>query len=509
MVSLKDILVQAKENYPNRTAVITPEKEQINYSKLFDKITSLSQLLSDHNIKASDRIGIYLPKSCDKVVAVLATLHTDAVYVPVDDTAPVSRNAYIFTDCQVAAIFILDNLIDSYKSTFKGVIDTIDIPGLPQLKLLLCTYDSPVVESFPSDLAYLLYTSGSTGNPKGVMITHRNALSFIQWCAETFTFADHEIFSSIAPFHFDLSIFDLYVSLLHGGTLILFDQKTAKNPLLISSLISEYKISVMYSTPSVLKLILQYGKIDRYDHSSLNLVLFAGEVFHIEPLKGLKSAWNQVTFYNLYGPTETNVVTYFRLPEIIPLDQNTPFPIGTSCNHVECRIWEESFKPIEKGQRGELVVKGASVMPGYFKQKEKTAAAFLEDKNGQKWYRTGDIVELDDRLDYIFIGRRDRMVKRRGYRIELGEIEQILNSHPALLEAAVIANGLESGETQINAFVVLNSTSQPIKTFQLKQYCMTHLLRYMLPDHFHFLEAIPKTSTHKVDYQSLQMKTHH
>jgi non-ribosomal peptide synthetase component F len=184
-------------------------------------------------------------------------------------------------------------------------------------------------------------------------------------------------------------------------------------------------------TPSVLRLLVEYGRLERYDWSSLRLVLFAGEAFPIKYLRALKAAWQRPRYFNLYGPTETNVCTYFEVPQEIPASQEGPFPIGLACESDRTKIVDDNGREVQPGEEGELLVAGGSVMIGYWNLREKSEAAFSIDSEGARWYKTGDLVRQQADGNYMFIGRRDRMVKRRGYRVELGEIEAALYRHPA------------------------------------------------------------------------------
>jgi len=353
----------------------------------------------------------------------------------------------------------------------------------------------------PSQLAYILYTSGSTGRPKGVMLSHGNAACFIDWCSDVFTSNEHDRFSSHAPFHFDLSIVDIYVSLKHGATLVLVEEQLGKEPARLAPWIAEKKITVWYSAPSILGLLAQFGKLEQHDYSGLKLVLFAGEVFPLKYLKLLKSLWRHPRYFNLYGPTETNVCTYYQLPRLIPQHQTEPVPIGKACPYCEPLVVDESGSEVAAGVEGELCIAGPSVLQGYWNLPENTVKAFLPGRD-RRWYRTGDIVvELPDG-NYKFLGRRDRMIKKRGYRIELGEIEVALYRHPAIKEAAVLAFPDDDG-VPIKAFTSTRDGSK-LSIIELKKFCSENLPLYMVPDSFRCLDSLPKTSTDKIDYQKLK-----
>jgi non-ribosomal peptide synthetase component F len=300
-------------------------RSRTNQERSATSVAELSDRTSDRlrhlGVGPGDRVGLYLRKSIDSATAIFGILKAGAAYVPVDPDGPPVRHAYIFNDCKVKAIIVdacfHDLLCNELQACGEEMPKLFVLDGcgggsfLDQALQREQARDPaattlPVTTS-PDDLAYILYTSGSTGKPKGVMLTHRNAVSFIDWCSESFAPRPDDRFSSHAPFHFDLSILDLYVPIKHGATLILIGEQAGKDPLRLAPLISQAQISVWYSTPSVLAHgVRQYG----VDYSALRMVFFAGEVFPVKHLRALKSLWPGPRYYNLYGPTETNVCTW-------------------------------------------------------------------------------------------------------------------------------------------------------------------------------------------------------
>jgi amino acid adenylation domain-containing protein len=355
----------------------------------------------------------------------------------------------------------------------------------------------------PDDLAYLLYTSGSTGKPKGVMLSHLAAMSFVDWCSEVFAPTLEDRLSSHAPFHFDLSVHDIYVAIKHGATLVLVGEEIGKDPHRLAPLIAERRISIWYSAPSILSLLAQYGNLSQRDYSALRLVLFAGEVFPVKHLRALQSLLPAPRYFNLYGPTETNVCTFYEIPAQIPEARSEPFPIGRACSHFAIKVVGADGGAVEAGEEGELCASGPGVMHGYWNLPDHTARAFLEDDASPRWYRTGDIVVQEADGNYRYVGRRDRMVKRRGYRVELGEIESGLYRHPSVREAAVIALPDSEAGVKIKAFLSFHEGKRP-SLIELKRFCADHLPSYMSPDVFSVQNLLPKTSTDKVDYQRLK-----
>jgi amino acid adenylation domain-containing protein len=514
--ALHQLFTHAAQLYPEHTAVEEPEQGAITYRTLAVLSDHLRDRLCALGVQAGDRVGIYMRKSIDTIAAIFGILKTGAAYVPVDPGAPAARNAYIMNDCAVKVVVIEERFASKFceelaqlgtQPQFLRLVGTGGGEPLRQaLEQEQARHPAPVVAtalSAPTDLAYILYTSGSTGRPKGVMLSHDNAVSYVDWCSEMFQPQAHDRFSSHAPFHFDLSILDIYVPLKHGATLVLIAEDIGKTPQQLAPLIAEQRISVWYSAPSILSLLTQYGNLEQHDYSALRLVLFAGEVFPVKHLRALQALWPRPRYFNLYGPTETNVCTFYEIPVHIPEERTAPFPIGTTCSHVQTKVMDEHGNEVSPGDEGELCVSGRGVMQGYWNLPEQNSRAFLVDSAGVQWYKTGDIVVAGNDGNYIFLGRRDRMVKRHGYRVELGEIEAGLYRHATIKEAAVIAVPDEASGVKIKAFLSCRDAKRP-SLIELKRFCAEHLPLYMIPDLFSWHEALPKTSTDKIDYQRLK-----
>ncbi len=513
--ALYQFLDDSAEARPQHPAVEEPGTASVSYQELAELSDSLRDRLIHLGVERGDRIGIYMRKSVDAVVAIFGILKTGAAYVPVDPGAPVSRNAFILGDCAVKAVIIESGYVDKFLAAREVGQDIPELfsidsdlgerpikQALEQAQAHDPAPGSATADPRLDDLAYILYTSGSTGKPKGVALSHRAAISFVDWCSDTFTPDSSDRFSSHAPFHFDLSILDIYLPLKHGATVVLVEEGIGKDPLRLAPFISENKITSWYSTPSILTFLAEYGNMTRYDYSHLRRVLFAGEVFPIKHLRRVKELLPEPGFYNLYGPTETNVCTYFEIPAKIPVEQMQPFPIGEACSHYQSLVVDEQGQPVRAGEEGELCVHGDGVMQGYWNLPDRTAAAFLVDSTGKQWYKTGDIVVEEAGGIYTFVGRRDRMVKKRGYRVELGEIEAGIYRHPAVKEVAVIALRDKDDGVVIKAFISHTGEQRP-SLIEMKQFCMQVMPSYMVPDLFAFEASLPKTSTDKINYQEL------
>ena len=513
--TLHALLEESARRVPDKTAVDDPGRASLTYGELDRLSDRLRDRLMHMGVRPGDRVGIYLRKSVDAVASIFGILKCGAAYIPVDPEAPPARCAYILDNCSVSAVVTQRSLESPLGAELLSLgakpprllLD--DQGGDPvSLRTALARKDESATAPERSTihpggdaLAYILYTSGSTGRPKGVMLSHRNAVSFVDWCSSVLAPTEDDVFSSHAPLHFDLSILDVFTSLKHGATLILIGELLGKDPRRLAPLIADLGISVWYSTPSILNLLAQYGRLDRYQYPALRAVLFAGEVFPVTQLRALRAFWPSPRYLNLYGPTETNVCTSFELPPTTPAERTEPYPIGSSCWHVQCRVVDVEGHGVPPGTEGELVVSGDGVMEGYWNLPDQNLRAFLTDADGVRWYRTGDLV-VEDADGYIFHGRRDRMVKRRGYRIELAEIEVALAAHPAAREVAVVALSSPDAGVQIKAYLSLRTDQRP-SLIELKQFCSERLPQYMVPDAFGMVDTLPRTSTDKIDYQAL------
>jgi amino acid adenylation domain-containing protein len=515
--NLVELLENSARRFPDKIAVAMPGGGSISYRELSRLSDRLRDRLHRIGVRHGDRVGFRLHKSIDSVVTLFGVMKAGAAYVPVDADSPAARGAYILNDCQVRAVVTEESLAEALETELRRLGATPHMislrpsaEGLP----IAHTLDMLDVETAPAvatpaisleDIAYILYTSGSTGQPKGVVLTHGNALSFIDWVSDTFQPNFDDVFSSHAPFHFDLSILDIYVPLKHGARLVLINEPLGKDPLKLAAAIGSERISVWYSTPSILSLLADYGKLDRHDCSQLRIVFFAGEVFPIPRFRNLRTFWPKPRFVNLYGPTETNVCTYYEVPAGDSWKAFDTFPIGTICVPNKGRVVDEEGTDVTPGTPGELVVAGPNVMRGYWNLPEHNARAFFHTPDGRQWYRTGDIVVEEAGASYRYLSRRDRMVKRRGYRVELGEIEVALNKHPDVREGAVVAIPDAESGVRIGAFVSC-AEDRRLTIIALKTFCSQNLPPYMIPDTFMVVDAMPRTSTDKIDYQALKAR---
>jgi amino acid adenylation domain-containing protein len=510
---LQQLLTRSAALYPEKVAVWARGRS-LTYRELEERSNQLARLLCDRGVKKGDRVGLFFPKCVESLVCMFGVLKAGGVYVPLDPQAPADRVGYILGNCGIRVLLTnreKRNLLEA------SVVDALDFCLMTDGTgangsghkvvpwALLAEHpesSAPVVTLTETDLAYILYTSGSTGRPKGVMLSHQNALTFVEWCAAKFNIRSEDRLSNHAPLHFDLSVFDVYNAIEAGATLYLVTEDLALFPSTLARFMEDKAITVWYSVPSALTLLLLHGNLDAGKLAQLRTILFAGEVFPMKYLRQLAELLPNVELYNLYGPTETNVCTYYKVDRK-SLGEIEKLPIGVACENTEVfAVNDKDGIVTEPGETGELYVRGPGITNGYWGDREKTQKMVVPNRFQpnfeEKMYRTGDLVSLGKDGNYDFLGRRDSMIKSRGYRIELGEIESALLSHPGVREAAAVAIPDEIVGNRIKAVIAAHA-AQSLQAVELQRYCAARIPKYMIPEHIEFRESLPKTSTGKID----------
>lgn len=524
---LHHALTRSAANHGSREAV-RMESQSLTYTELDRQTNQVARQLLALGVRKGDRVGIYVHKSPASVIAVFGIMKAGAAYVPLDPNAPAKRLAYITRDCDIRVVLTSSAKASALEAfitegtTLKTAVllddpaegSTVQAQGLELVSWSTVATQAPTPPEteamVDADLAYILYTSGSTGVPKGVMIAHRTILTFVRWCIAEFQMTPEDRVTSHAPLHFDLSTFDLYATIHAGGTIILLSETLSALPVKLADVLQSERVTITYMVPSILSLMTMYGKLGGHEFPHLRHVLFAGEVFPIKFLRKLAAALPpKVRYYNLYGPTETNVCTYYEVqPSDLADDRTQPVPIGRACGNMEVFALDEQGAVIrEPGKEGELCARGSCVAQGYWGDLEKSRKSFVQNPLNPLYpdiiYRTGDIVTLaPDLVNWLYVGRRDHMIKSRGYRVELGEIETALYKHDQIKEAAAVAIPDELLGSRIRCFVVLADGSTTAAK-DLEAFCAKSLPKYMVPEKIELIDQLPKTSSGKVDRPKL------
>jgi amino acid adenylation domain-containing protein len=509
--TIHGLLLAAAEAHGQRLAVVDGER-QCTYSELEARSGELARALVAEGVGPGDRVALMLEKSLESIIAVYAILRAGGTYVPLDDQAPVARLAYILRDAGIRVLISDRAQAPRWEAllaagaplatVIAAGIEDVDAPGLAVIAWSRL-HEAPAGElpraTDPDGLAYILYTSGSTGEPKGVMLSHRNGRAFVDWAAAEVGVTPADRLSSHAPLHFDLSTFDLYAAARAGAAVVLVPRASSVFPVTLANWIAEQRISIWYSVPSILTLLVLRGQLESGPLSRLRTIIFAGEVFPTKHLQQLMRLVPQARYLNFFGPTETNVCTWYEVAHGREVEE--PLPIGHPLPGVQASIAGEDGAPVATGEVGELWIGGPTVMHGYWGDPSRTQRA-LRGQGAVRIYRTGDMVRARDGDGaLLFLGRRDAQIKTRGYRVELGEIEAVLNAVDAVIECAVIA---VPDDVITNRLVAIVSSDGSLTAADLSSEMRNRLPAYMIPE-FEFMRTLPKSSTGKVDRRQLLM----
>jgi amino acid adenylation domain-containing protein len=390
----------------------------------------------------------------------------------------------------------------------RGIDATTCDAGFGLDDLVSCPAEPPGQHNTSADIAHILFTSGSTGAPKGVMITHANVIHFVEWAVRHFGLGPQDRVSGHSPLHFDLSTFDVYGALSAGATLYPIPPEANLLPHKLAELIQCEELTQWFSVPSILNHMAKLDVVREGAFPSLRRLLWCGERFPTSGLMYWMRRLPHVEFTNLYGPTETTIASsYYPVPRC-PDDKREEIPIGQGCDGEELLVLDAQLRPLTQGEIGDLYIRGPGLSPGYWRDRERTAASFIPDpfsgKPGDRLYRTGDLARLQDGGSLVLVGRADSQVKSRGYRIELGEIEAALDGIAELQESAVVAVGSDGFEGNVLCCAYVPRAGGEIAPILLRQRLAQVLPPYMLPSRWKRLDRLPLNQNGKTDRPALR-----
>lgn len=466
-MNLYDYFAAACTKFSGRVAV-NDNGITYSYLELFKRVEEIASVISMKAEKIGN-ICIFMNKSFDYVASIFAIYKCGCTFIPVEKGMPFTKIDFILNDSD--SVLVLSDSENNVETTIKWINIKNCSPPFQRTE--------PHMSGKPLDIAYILYTSGTTGNPKGIEITHHAAYSFISWVQKELNISPSDIFSSHAPFSFDLSVLDIYDSLLSGAQLVLMPRGISAFVKSVKKYIINNHISIWYSVPSIIIKLLEHD--DGNTFKGLRLLIYAGESMPWKYINKLNALYPELEIYNFYGPTETNVITYYKIEKSHLYTKE--IPIGKTCPYAKAEVIKKDGTMARIGEIGELCIKSKTLMHGY------RHLPLQEDV-----FNTGDLVKLEDTDRYVFVGRKDNMVKVNGFRIELEEIESALENYPSI-DKAIVTIIKEDGK---NDFLSAYYTAEKnIDSKEIRLYLQTHLQLYKIPERFEKIESIPLNSRGK------------
>ncbi|RDY57585.1 amino acid adenylation domain-containing protein [Flagellimonas nanhaiensis] len=492
-INLIEYFENTVSSFPDKLALVD-NTSQLSFGELKLKAQLIATKISETTEAINSPVAIYLPKTNDAIASFLGTLYSGNCYTPLDPKNPVPRIQAILNASKPSCIITNNAFLPNLE---KCNLD-IDIINLDKLNP-----GEDIDESYKykncidTDPAYILHTSGSTGVPKGVVISHLSIIDYINWVAETFDITEKEKIGNQTPFIFDMSTLDIYLMIFKGATLYIIPEQKFIFPATLLDYINENKINFIFWVPAVLVNIANLRLLDTNKIPTVKKVLFGGEVMPPKHLGyWIKSLEKNIVYGNMYGPTEITGTCVYHIVDD-SFDENESLPIGIPCRNTDVLVLNEKDELCKVGEKGELCVRGSSLALGYWNNFEKTNNVFVQNPLNksvpERIYRTGDIVFLNEKGEYIYIGRKDFQIKLSGYRIDLGEIEHYILSVFDTINAGVF---FDRAKEQI-VLIYESEEEIPVKDFRLK--LSEVLSKHMIPTRYVKMDVLPKSTTGKID----------
>lgn len=493
---------------PDHTALVeaveSAQQPPLTYRELNEQSNQLARCLIGQGIQSGDLVGLYLERSMEVVVSILAILKAGAAYVPLDPMYPDERVAFMIRDAQIG--HIVTGAGRAERLGLGASVQVVDL-DLDAASIRECASGNLGCGSGAHDPAYVIYTSGSTGQPKGVIVTHANVTRLFRSTENWFAFDETDTWTLFHSYSFDFSVWEIWGALLYGGRLVVLPQQLSRSPVDLLELLERNKVTVLNQTPSAFQQLIAADVDAESRHTlALRYVIFGGEALDYERLR----PWfehrgdTSPTLVNMYGITETTVHVTYRPIRLRDLDRSGSL-IGAPLPDLRLYIVDPFGNPSPLGVPGEIWVAGKGVAQGYLRREELTQEKFAVDPffaaGQQRLYRSGDLARFLPDGDIEYLGRIDSQVQIRGFRVELGEIETRLAAHSSVRAAVVVAD--ERGTDSRLLAYCLAATQQPAVAGDLRRFLAASLPEYMIPSHFVFLDAFPLTINGKLDRRSL------
>ncbi len=509
---LNHFLEQSAERFPNKAGLVYKGKN-LTYLEIDKCANRVAVGLKDFGVKRGERVAILLENSIESVVSIFGILKADAVFVVINPSTKKDKLTYILNNCQVKALIAgfdkwelakeLTQETPSVKSVLlAGEVKSeerieekiLDDKRVIDFKELLSSYpdNQPVNKNIDIDLASIVYTSGTTGNPKGVMLSHLNMVSAANSITQYLENTSDDIILNVLPLSFDYGLYQVLMGFKIGGRVIL--EKSFLYPYVVVDLLLREKVTGFPGVPTIFAILLQLEDIKKHDFNSLRYITNTAAALPVSFIKRLRETFPKAKLYSMYGLTECKRVSYLPPEEL----DRRPTSVGKGMPNEEVYIVEDDGQEAKPGEVGELVVRGSNVMLGYWELPEETAKVLKPGKYpGEKVLYTGDLFRMDVEGFLYFVGRKDDIIKCRGEKVSPKEIENVLYNIDGVLEAAVVGVPDEILGQAIKAFVVPKNGAT-LTEKDVLMHCLKNLEDFMIPKYVELVESLPKTESGKI-----------
>ena len=492
MKNILQLLEVSAKRFPEKV-FLQDNNSEITYSDFVQKAKSVASALEEFGTDCLP-VAVYMNKTPDNVVGFFGAVYAGKFYTVIDPEMPKDRMLSIFDTLEPCAVICdrahkanMDEANTSLKTfVYEDIVDTpVDEDFIREVR----------ERSIDTDPLYVLFTSGSTGVPKGTVLNHRSVLAYSEWVCDTFDINESTVYGNQTPFYFSMSVLDLFSTVRAGATLDIIPKVYFTFPVKLAEYVNNKKINTIYWVPSALCVVANLKLLDYVKLENVKKILFAGEVMPTKQLNyWIAHMPDDVYFANLYGPTEvTDICTYYEVDRKFADDES--LPIGKHCNNCGVFLLKDDNTEAKNGEVGELCVRGSFLASGYYNNPKKTAEVFVQNPLNTHYpeliYKTGDLVKVNERGEYIYIGRKDFQIKHMGYRIELGEIETAISAVDKL-NACVCVFDMKADK------IVLIYEGR-VKDTDILEGIKDKLPHYMYPDVYVKVKSMPHNANGKID----------
>lgn len=491
-------LEESEKKYPNKMAFAEINQE-VTYQEFTTKAKKIGSNMSSKIGQVKKPVVIFIDKTIHCLETMMGVIYSGNFYTIMDINSPEDRiNTIMNTLEPIAVITDEKNLVKAqHINSFKTILV---YEEMIQSLVLEEVLNKIRIQAIDTDPMYVLFTSGSTGIPKGTVVCHRSVIDYASWVKETFAMNENTIFGSQTPFYFSMSILDIFTTILTGATFYIIPKMYFSFPIKLLDFMKGKKINTIYWVPSALCIVANLKALEEVKLPDLKKILFAGEVMPVKQLNSWRKHLPNAIYANLYGPTEiTDIASYYIVNR--EFQDTETLPIGRACDNCDVMIIKENGIEAKEGEEGELCVRGSFLALGYYNNPDKTNKAFVQNPLQHAYpeliYKTGDIVTRNERGEILYLSRKDFQIKHMGYRIELGEIETLINTIDGIIACCCVYEE-ESSE------LILFYQGISLEEKEIREQAKQKLLSYMQPNKIQKLDKMPYNANGKMDRVALK-----